>query len=106
MQLSYKIHLIFFAVISSFALVGQTDTFSASQPLLFINNFRKPVENGVVLNCRKISDLGVRIFMTESVKKYELVKLELHRFGAKTNDDDLLAYKTFKPYEKEFEGKE
>jgi hypothetical protein len=86
-------------------LYSQTDTFVLKQPLLFLNNFKKPLTKELVLNCRKMTDFGVRIFLSESLKKYDIVKLELHRFGSNTMDDDMIAYKEFKPPEKEYQKK-
>jgi hypothetical protein len=80
-------------------------TFSSFQPNeiklpVYINKFKTEVSDGMYINCLTINDLGVIMPVTEEMKKYDIFKLELHRFG---DDSDILAAsKTFIPGSKNF----
>jgi hypothetical protein len=85
-------------------LYAQELVYETAKPQLYINDFKKNVDDGLVLNCRKMKDFGVRVFLNEKIAQYEMFRVELHRFGAES-DDDLMAYKKFIPAEKEFKKK-
>ncbi|OFY85060.1 MAG: hypothetical protein A3F72_04765 [Bacteroidetes bacterium RIFCSPLOWO2_12_FULL_35_15] len=76
---------------------------TAKAPIITTNHFKTTLKEGDVINCRKISDLGVIMFFDEQMKKQEIFQIELHRYGNK--EDILVAYKSFIPSGKEFQKK-
>lgn len=72
-------------------------------PIITTNHFKTTLKEGNVINCRKISDLGVIMFFDEQMKKHEIFQIELHRYG--NNEDILVAFKLFTPDSKEFQKK-
>lgn len=71
-------------------------------PALYFNNFTNILKEGASINCRKINDMGVVIFLNDEMKKQDLFKIELHRFVA--DADVMVAYKNFKPNSQEFQN--
>lgn len=72
-------------------------------PIITTNHFKITLKEGDVINCRKISDVGVIMFFDEQMKKHEIFQIELHRYG--NNEDILVAFKSFIPTSKEFQKK-
>lgn len=72
--------------------------------LVYIDNYKTEVTEGLFINCRKISDLSVIMPITEEMKSYDMVKLELHRFGDTV--DIIAASRIFEPKSKSFLKKE
>jgi hypothetical protein len=74
-----------------------------NKPQVFIDNYKTEVTEGMYINCLKIQDLTVIMPMADDMKNYDMMKLELHRFG--TEEDIIAAYKTFIPSSKEYAKK-
>lgn len=73
------------------------------KPKVLVNNFSREVVEGELINCRKIKDLGVILYLNDGMKKYDNFKIEFHRYGE--DGDILVGYKTFIPNSKEFTKK-
>ncbi len=73
------------------------------KPKIYIDNFKTEVKDGQLINCRKIKDMGVIVYFTEQMTKYDVFKVEVHRTGE--NEDALVAFKNFIPNSKEFQKK-
>ena len=72
--------------------------------LVYIDNYKTEVTDGMFVNCRKISDMSVIMPITEQMKSYDMIKLELHRFG--DTIDIVAADRIFEPKSKSFLKKE
>lgn len=71
---------------------------------VFTDKYKAEVTEGLYINCLTINDLGVMVSFTEEMNDYDLLKLELHRFGDDT--DIVAADKTFIPSSKDFQKKQ
>jgi hypothetical protein len=92
-------HTVLLCLLWSFTNTLHSQTGKA--PRLFINHFSSEVSANTVINCRKINDLGVTIYISGEMKTYDAFKIELHRFGKK--EDILMASRSFEPEGKEYQ---
>lgn len=95
-----KSYFYFAFLLTSNITLGQT---TPSKPIIYSNNSKTVVADGSYINCLKINDLSCSFYLTNEMKSYDEVKLELHRFGE--GIDILAATKTFLPSTKEFQKK-
>ena len=70
---------------------------------VYIDNYKMEVTEEQFVNCRKINDLSIIMPITEEMKRYDIFKVELHRFGP--DEDIIVAFKIFDPSSKEFKKK-
>lgn len=91
--------LIFF----SFGFKLKMEVFQSEKikrPVIYIDNFKTEVKEGVYVNCRKVSDMSVVVYLNKEMQGIDLIKIELHRFG---KDENIIAgSKIFIPSSKEF----
>ncbi|MGQ0828086.1 MAG: hypothetical protein ACT4ON_06815 [Bacteroidota bacterium] len=73
------------------------------KPRICINDYKKEVQEGELINCRKIDNMGVVVHLNQDMQKYDNFQVEMHRFG--TDGDVMVAYRPFIPEEKEFQKK-
>lgn len=93
----------FFLYFSAFLLLCSFQT-TENKILVYIDNYKTEVTDGMFVNCRKISDMSVIMPITEQMKSYDMIKLEFHRFGDTT--DIIAADRIFEPKSKSFLKKE
>lgn len=93
----------FFLYFSAFLLLCSFQT-TENKILVYIDNYKTEVTDGMFVNCRKISDMSVIMPITEQMKGYDMIKLEFHRFGDTT--DIIAAERIFEPKSKSFLKKE
>ncbi|MBA3705628.1 MAG: hypothetical protein H0W84_06920 [Bacteroidetes bacterium] len=75
-----------------------------NRPRICINNFKSEVQEGTLINCRKIENMGVVVYLSQEMKTaYDYFQVELHRTG--TDGDVMVAYRHFNPEDKEFKKK-
>ena len=75
----------------------------SKKPTVYINNFTTEIKEGTMINCRKIKNMGVVMYLNERLNTYDVFKIELHRFG---NDENIIAAsKNFIPGSAEFKKK-
>lgn len=91
---------IFFSLLLLLCSYQATD----NKLLVYIDNYKTEVTEGLFVNCKKINDLSVIMPITEEMKSFDKVMLELHRFGDTV--DIIAASKTFDPKSKSFLKKE
>jgi hypothetical protein len=99
--------LIFFCIIAlswGFTLKNElTQADKIKRPRICIDDFTKEVQEGALINCRKIKNMGVVVYLNKEIQKYDNFQVELHRFG--TDGDVMVAYRNFTPSSKEFQKK-
>ena len=93
----------FFLLFSAFLFLCSFQT-TENKILVYIDNYKTEVSEGMFVNCRKISDMSVIMPITEQMKTYDMIKLEFHRFGDTT--DIVAASRIFEPKSKSFLKKE
>ncbi len=102
-----KFFLFFIVPFFCFSFVSKKNSLQEPQlvgkPRLFTNNFKTEIPENLVVNCRKIPEMGVEIYLNDEMKKQDLLQVELHRFG--DDEDVMFAYKKFLPNTKEFQKK-
>ncbi len=93
----------FFLFFSAFLFLCSFQT-TENKILVYIDNYKTEVTEGMFVNCRKISDMSVIMPITKQMKTYDMIKLEFHRFGDTT--DIVAASRIFEPKSKSFLKKE
>ena len=72
-------------------------------PRILVNEFKQEVAENEYINCRKVTDMGVIVFLSPEYEKYDAIKVEFHRFGP--SNDVVVGFKTFIPSSKEYQKK-
>jgi hypothetical protein len=89
-----------FICISCFIISFQS---ADNKPIVYINNYKTEVTEGMFINCLTINELTTTVPLTEKMKSYDVFKIELHRFGE--TEDIIAASKIVDPKSKEFQKK-
>lgn len=76
---------------------------SLNRPLLFTDDLKTEVSEGMYINCLRINDLTAIMPLSPEMSDFDMLKFELHRFG--TDVDIIAADKTFIPSSKEYQKK-
>lgn len=80
--------------------VNPIQTVKIKKPRICVNDYKKEIQEGELINCRKIDNMGVVVYTNAEMQSYDNFQVELHRFG--TDGDVMVAYRSFDPDSPEY----
>ncbi|MEI6297212.1 MAG: hypothetical protein WCO84_06280 [bacterium] len=72
---------------------------------VFMNDFTTEIKDSVKYDCNTNYSIGVQLFFTDEMKKYDLLEVEFYLYGQQPNEYPPVMYKKFYPDSKEFQMK-